>query len=177
MHVAPKSLQSCPTLCDPIDGSPPGSPVPGILQARTLEWVAISFSNARKWKVKMKSLSRVRLLATPWTAAHQAPPSMGFSRQECWSGVPLPILLTILANSQVHLHHGSPGSSIIGNEIEQPTLLITFNDLPRDPTFKLVYRHWLLNVNYNYICMYIYSINNSVITKTNKRIKTSSTLL
>ena len=85
-----KSLQSCPTLCDPIDGSPPGSPVPGILQARTLEWVAISFSNAGNWKVKGKSLSRVWLFATPWTAAHQAPPSMGFSRQECWSGVPLP---------------------------------------------------------------------------------------
>ena len=65
--AAAKSLQSCPTLCDPIDGSPPGSPVPGILQARTLEWVAISFSNMRKWKVKVKSLSRVRLLATPWT--------------------------------------------------------------------------------------------------------------
>ena len=85
-----KSLQSCPTLCDPIDGSPPGSPVPGILQARTLEWVAISFSNAWKWKVKVKSLSRVQLLATPWTAAYQAPPSMGFSRQEYWNGVPLP---------------------------------------------------------------------------------------
>ena len=88
--AAAKSLQSCLTLCDPIDGSPPGSPVPGILQARTLEWVAISFSNARKWKVKGKSLSCVRLLATPWTAAYQAPPSMGFSRQEYWSGVPLP---------------------------------------------------------------------------------------
>ena len=85
-----KSLQSCPTLCDPIDGSPPGFPVPRILQARTLEWVAISFSNAWKWKVKVKSLSRVRLLATPWTAAYQAPPSMGFSRQEYWSGLPLP---------------------------------------------------------------------------------------
>ena len=85
-----KSLQSCLTLCDPIDGSPPGTPVPGILQARTPEWVAISFSNAWKWKVKVKSLSRVRLLATPWTAAYQAPPSMGFSRQEYWSGVPLP---------------------------------------------------------------------------------------
>ena len=85
-----KSLQSCPTLCDPIDSSPPGSPIPGILQARTLEWVAISFSNAWKWKGKVKSLSRVRLLATPWTAAYQAPPSMGFSRQEYWSGVPLP---------------------------------------------------------------------------------------
>ena len=76
-------------LCDPIDGSPPGSPVPGILQARTLEWVAISFSNAWKWKGKVKSLSRLWLLATPWTAAYQAPPSMGFSRQEYWSGVPL----------------------------------------------------------------------------------------
>ena len=85
--AAAKSLQSCPTLCDPIDGSPPGSPIPGILQARTLEWAAISFSNAWKWKVKVKSLSRVPLLATPWTAAHQAPPSLGFSRQEHWSGV------------------------------------------------------------------------------------------
>ena len=80
--AAAKLLQSCPTLCDPIDGGPPGSPVPGILQARTLEWVAISFSNAWKWKVKVKSLSRAWLLATPWTAAHQAPSSMGFSRQE-----------------------------------------------------------------------------------------------
>ena len=88
--AAAKSLQSCPTLCDPKDGSPPGSPVPGILQARTLEWVAISFSSAWKWKVKVKSLSSVRLLATPWTAAYQAPLSMGFSRQEYWSGVPLP---------------------------------------------------------------------------------------
>ena len=86
--AAAKSIQSCPTLCDPIDSSPPGSPVPGILQARTLEWVAISFSNA--WKVKVKSLSHVRVLATSWTAAHQVPPSMGFSKQEYWSGVPLP---------------------------------------------------------------------------------------
>ena len=88
--VSTKSLQSCPTLCDPIDSSPPGYPVPGILQARTLESVAISFSNAWEWKVKVKLLSRVWLLATPWTAAHQAPPSMGFSRQEYWSGLPLP---------------------------------------------------------------------------------------
>ena len=87
--AAAKSLQSCPTLCDPIDSSPSGSPIPGILQARTLEWVAISFSNAWKWKVKVKSLSRVRLFATPRTAAYQAPPSMGFSRPEYWSGVPL----------------------------------------------------------------------------------------
>ena len=88
--AAAKSLQSCLTLCDPIDGSPPGSPVPGTLQARTLERVAISFSNAWKWKVKVKLLSRVRLVVTPWTAAHHDPLSMGFSRQEYWSGVPLP---------------------------------------------------------------------------------------
>ena len=94
--AAAKSLQSCPTLCDPIDGSPPGSTVPEILQARTLEWVAISFSNAWKWKVKVRSLSRIRLLATPWTAAYQAPPSMGFSRQEYWSGLPLPSPMTNL---------------------------------------------------------------------------------
>ena len=122
LAAAAKSLQSCPTLCDPmycsppgssvhgifqarvlewgaiacptlcytIDSSLPGSPIPGILQARTLEWAAISFSNAWKWKVKVKSLSHVRLFATPWTAAYQAPPSMGFSWQEYWSGVPVP---------------------------------------------------------------------------------------
>ena len=83
--AAAKSLQLCPTLCNPIDGSPPGSPIPGILQARTLEWVAISFFNAWKQKVKVKSL-----FTTPWTAAFQAPLPMGFSRQEYWSGVPLP---------------------------------------------------------------------------------------
>ena len=88
--AAAKSLQSCLTLCDPIDGSPPGPAVTGILQARTLEWVAISFSNAWKWKVKMKSLSHVWLFATPWTAAYRAPPPMRFSRQEYWSEVPLP---------------------------------------------------------------------------------------
>ena len=88
--AAAKSLQSCPTLCDPIDGRPPGSAIPGILQARTLEWVATSFSNAWNWKVKVKSLSRVWLFETPQTAAYQAPLSMRFSRQEYWSGVPLP---------------------------------------------------------------------------------------
>ena len=88
--AAAMSIQSCPTLCDPIDGSPPGSPIPGILQARTLEWAAISFSNAWKGKVKVKSLSRVGLFTTPWSEAYQAPPSMGFSRQEYRSGVPLP---------------------------------------------------------------------------------------
>ena len=88
--AAAKSLQLCPTLYNPIDGSLPGSPIPGVLQARTLEWVAISFSNAWKWKVKVKLLSHVQLFATPWTAAYQTPPSMGVSRQEYWSGVPLP---------------------------------------------------------------------------------------
>ena len=88
--AAAKSLQSCLTLCNPIDGSPLGSPDSGILQARTLERVAFSFSSAWKWKVKVKLLSRVQLITTPWTAAYQAPPSMVFSRQEYWSGVPLP---------------------------------------------------------------------------------------
>ena len=98
----------CPTLCDPRDGSPPGSPVPGILQVRTLEWVAISFSNAWKWKVKVKSLrlstwklySRVQLLATPLTAVYQAPLSMGFSRQEYWSGVPLPSPISLIVTTK-----------------------------------------------------------------------------
>ena len=93
--AAAKSLQLCQTLCDPIDSSPVGSSVPGIFQARTLEWVAISFSNAWKWKVKVKLLSCVRLSATPWTAAHQAPPSMGLSRQEYWSGAPLPSPMSV----------------------------------------------------------------------------------
>ena len=102
--AAAKSLQSCPTLCDPVDCSPPGSPVPGILQARTLEWVAISLSNAWKWKVKVKSLSRFQLLATPWTAAYQAPPSTGFSRQEYWSRVTSPSLTHFLTCVQIRKH-------------------------------------------------------------------------
>ena len=105
--AAAKSLQSCPILCDPVDGSPPGSTTPGILQARTLEWVAISFSNVWKWKVKVKLVSRVRLLATPWTAAHQAPLSMGFSRQEYWSRVPVPspqyVYNFILKKMEIHI--------------------------------------------------------------------------
>ena len=101
--AAAKSLQSCPTLCDPIDGSPPGSPIPGILQARTLEWVAISFSKAWKWKVKVKSLSHVLLLATPQTAPYQAPLPMGFSKQEYWSGVPLPSPLLSLNSKNLKL--------------------------------------------------------------------------
>ena len=101
--AAAKSLQSCLPLCDPIDGSPSGSTVPGILQARTLEWVAISFSSAWRWKVKVKSLSRVQLFTTPWTAAYQAPPSMGFSRQEYWSGLPSPSPLISIYSTAVLL--------------------------------------------------------------------------
>ena len=120
--AAAKSRQSCPTLCDPIDGSPPGSAIPGILQARTLEWVAISFSNTWRWKVKVKSLSPVRLFATPWTAAHQASLSMGFSRQEYWSGLPLPspcmymlLLLPLNPFSRVRLYAtpNAPKSTIL----------------------------------------------------------------
>ena len=117
--AAAKSLQSCPILCDPIDGSPPGFPVPGILQARTLEWVAISFFNAWKWKVKVKPLSCVRPSATPWAAAYQAPPSMGFSMQEYWSGVPLPSplqmvsMLYIMNSNKVCM--GFPCGSVIKN--------------------------------------------------------------
>ena len=101
---AAKSIQSCPTLCDPIDGSPPGFPNPGILQARTLEWVTISLSNAWKWKVKVKLLSHVCLFATPWTASYQAPPFMGFSRQEYWSGVPLPSPKVAIDNAYMMKH-------------------------------------------------------------------------
>ena len=101
--AAAKSLQLCPTLCDPRDGSPPGSPVPGILQARTLDWVAIAFFNAWNWKLKVKLLSCLRLLVTPWTAAYQAPPSMGFSGQEYWSGVPLPSPIYIY-NIYIHTY-------------------------------------------------------------------------
>ena len=116
--AAAKSLQSCLTLCDPIDGSPPGSIVPGILQARTLEWAAISFSNAWKWKVKVKSLSHVQLFATPWTAAHQAPLPMGFSRQEYWSGLPLPSPYFLYDPTNVgHLISGSSGFSKVSLHI------------------------------------------------------------
>ena len=120
--AAAKLLQSCQTLCDPIDSSPPGSPVPGILQARTLEWVAISFSTEWKWKVKVKTLSRVRLLATPWTAAYQAPPSMGFSRQEYWSGVSLPSSISIPTWCQIDilcLEHYYLLSKVISSEHQE----------------------------------------------------------
>ena len=135
--AAAKSLQSCLTLCNPIDGSPPGSPVPGTLQARTLEWVAISFSNALKWKVKVKSLSRVRLLATPWTAAYQAPPSMGFSRQEYWSGVPLPSQTKVLMkhkrqHTHTHIHTHTQG---IAFHVLPPLNTLDASHFIRLPTF------------------------------------------
>ena len=121
LNYAAKSLQSCLTLCNPRDGSPPASPVPGILQAITLEWVAISFSNAWKWKVKVKSLSRVRPSVTPWTAAFQAPPSMGFSRQEYWSGVPLPSPLLNYKHvyTDRFLGHGGLNTTLAGATIAQ----------------------------------------------------------
>ena len=119
--AAAKSLQSCPTLCDPIEGSPPCSPIPGILQARILEWVAISFSNAQKWKVKVKSLSRVRLLVIPWAEACQAPPSMGFSRQKSTGvGLPLPSPVgeqgTLFSNSQLLLPLNAGFYLALGNK-------------------------------------------------------------
>ena len=119
-HAAAKSLQLCPTLCYPRDGSPPGYPVPGILQARTLEWVAISFSKAWKWKVKVKSLSRVRLLVTPWTTAYHAPPSMGFSRQEYWSGVPLPSPFIHILSFYTHF---TGGTLVLRGSVICPSLL------------------------------------------------------
>ena len=127
--AAAKSRQSCPALCDPIDCSPPGSPVPGILQARTLEWVAISFSNAWKWKGKVKSLSHVWLLATPWTATYQAPPSMGFSRQEYWSRLPLPSPAKITADGDCsheikrHLLLGRKVMTNLDSILKRETLL------------------------------------------------------
>ena len=105
---AAKSLQLCPTLYDPVDCSLPGSSVHGILQARTLAWVVISLFNAWKWKVKVKSFSHVWLVATPWTAGYQAPPSMGFSRQEYWSEVLLPSLPVFQAGSLPLNHQESP---------------------------------------------------------------------
>ena len=123
--TAAKSLQSCLTLCNPMDGSPPGSPVPGILQARTLEWVAISFSNAWNWTVKVKSLSRVWLLATSWTAAYQAPPSMGFSRQEYWSGVPSPSLIYYHINYQNHILCNLMAETVLSFVFPTPVSTVT----------------------------------------------------
>ena len=106
----------CPTVCTSMDCSPPGSPIHGILQARTLEWVAISFSNAWKWKVKVKSLSHVWLSATPWTAAYQAPLSMGFSRQKYWSEVPLPS--PFLVPTQIQILASVIGDRVVNSKQE-----------------------------------------------------------
>ena len=141
--AAAKSLQSCPTLCNSIDGSPPGSPIPGILQARTLEWVAIAFSNAWKWKVKVKSLGRVRLVSTPWTTAHQAPPSMGISRQEYWSVVPLPSPNGILLS-----HKKEWNNAICSNKDESRDYHTKWNKLdkkwqiPNDITYMWNLKKW-----------------------------------
>ena len=135
-----KSLQSCLTLCDPTDGSPSGSTIPGILQARTLEWVAISSSNPWKWKVKVKSLSCIWPLATPWTAAHQAPPSMGFSRQEYWSGVPLPspwLILTPFKISQKLLNRYPNNHNMEKTETWQVFLQKTLNILSLPEPFTV----------------------------------------
>ena len=135
--AATKLLQLCPTLCDSIDGSPPGSPVPAVLQARTLEWVAISFSNAWKWKVKVRSLSRFRLLATLWTTAYQAPPSTGFSRQEYWNGVPLPSP-PLLTDAQIvpDLASGNPFRLVFRFFWHNPIILWTLLSRTHTKIFK-----------------------------------------
>ena len=123
--AAAKLLPSCLTLCDPIDSSPPGSPVSGILQARTLEWVAISFSSASKWKVKVKSISRVQLFSTPWTAAYQAPLSMGFSRQAALLRSPLYLAFRQRLHSISSQRHKDVLREIwVGNQ--DPCILILF---------------------------------------------------
>ena len=147
-YAAPaKPLQLCPTLCDPIDGSPPGSPVPGILQAKTLEWVAISFSNAWKRKVKVKSRSRV--FATPWTAAYQAPLPMGFSRQGCWSGSPVPSpVLMIQAQSNPNVNERFNIIIIVIIILAGSCSRWNLSSRTRDPTWTPVVKvenlnHWI----------------------------------
>ena len=138
------SLQSCPTLCNRIDSSPPGSPIPGILQARVLEWVAISFSNAWKWKVKVKPLSRVWLLATLWTAAYQAPPSMEFPRQEYWCGVLLPFPRSVTSNSKIHWSHKVVLNSKLHCRITRRCFL---KSVPSVPTAKKTAKEETVGLN------------------------------
>ena len=160
LAAAAASLQSCPTLC-----SPPGSPVPGILQARTLEWVAISFSNAWKWKVKVTSLSRVWLLATPWTAAYQAPPPIGFSRQEYWSGVPLPSLSEswqYLLKLNISVPYDPAFSSSI-------IALSLFSLVPSQPNFRRTEDHTrdlLSSFSPHFLCVAFYNIHRLIIPVT-----------
>ena len=141
--AAAKSHQSRPTLCDPIDGSPPGSPVPGILQARTLEWVAISFSNAWKWKVKVKSLSHVQFFTTPWTAAYHTPPPMGFSRQEYWSGVPSPSLQWYIDGGKILAKWSSCETSF--RYCIQSIWLLT-------AVLSFIFRHSFGKISYPHLC-------------------------
>ena len=161
--AAAKALQLCLTLCDPTDGSSLGSPVPGILQARTPEWVAISFSNAWKWKVKGKSLSRVRLFTTPWTAAYQAPPPMGFSRQEYWSGVPLPsptptdsqMLSTAQKPSPFSFFKDVAKPPLIWGSSFHPNQFSNLNSLlPLTAPLVNQISHVTLSLSYGYSCWY-----------------------
>ena len=138
-------------MCDPIDSSPRGSPVPGILQARTLKWVAISFSNAGKWKVKVKWLSRVRLLATPWTAVYQAPPSMGFSRQEYWSGSQTLMQFSLsfffffrISTIQPYKYYWSRGIYLPQNHL--------YNKYPGPLTSPKIMSIWRRGSNYKRLC-------------------------
>ena len=144
--AAAKSLQLCPTLCDPRDGSPPGSPIPGILQARTLEWLAIFFSNAWKWKVKVKLLSRVWLLATPWTAAYQAPPSMGFSRQEYWSVAYVKLLIFLTA---ILIPASASSSLVLSSHILCRELAMTYCGFPQ----CFIKRHLMSLIVLNHHCI------------------------
>ena len=147
--AAAKSLQSCPTLCDPIDGSPSGSPIPGILQARTLEWVAISLSNAWKWKVKVKSLSRAWLFATPCSAAYQGPLPMGFSRQECWSGVPLPSPRNCLLTLKTY--HGSPWYWKTTQKVQPGLIVISTKHSQKTEFQSYILWYWSLSQEVKYL--------------------------
>ena len=167
--AAAKSLQSCPTLCDLIDGSPSGSTVHRIFQARVLEWVAISFSNAWKWKVKVKSLSCVRLFATTWTAAYQAPPSMGFSRQEYWSGVPLPSLLEAYTHPQIiRLTHSTNPPCPLRHDLISYNVYLNYRfelNLPKTDPSKTIWRECLIKSGIIFltvvVSLFIYKLGNN----------------
>ena len=150
--AAAKSLQLCLTLCDPRHGSPSGSPVPGILQARTLEWVAISFSNAWKWKVKGKSLSYVQPSATPWAGAHQAPPSLGFSRQEYWSGVPLTCYIYKMLSE--FRDNSFKMSSINTNFVYNKNYIIAYKLISKNSYQTYIYYEYFKSVTENTACLW-----------------------
>ena len=176
--AAAKSLQSCLTLCNPIDSSPLGSSVPGIFQARILEWVAISFSNAWKWKAKVKSLSHTWLLATPWTVAHQAPPSMGFSRQEYWSGLPLPsptiyihiylyTYIYIYIHTYIHIHTHFWCIYVYTHTMEYYSVIKKKEILPFATTWKVL---WLVKSDRERQILYIITHMWNLKNKTNYQI-------